>query len=868
MKSFSLYLIFAIYCLLSLTHANNCKSIGQDGSTCLSCYQGYTLVSGNCICMISNCDWCDADSSNNTFCGQCSSYFGVKSTDSVTCYSCYIDGCWNCTLDAQSSPICQNCSYGYVLQNNKCVQCSDVIPGCRTCNQTNGIVQCLSCMIELDYYSNGTSCVACGSDAPSKNCQMCSNSGYYDSTSSDNHGYCFTCQEGYISVNNKSQFCAPCNISNCKSCSPYSYSQTCYKCNDGYGWDYGSTSCISSNITNCSSGSSGTCSYCNDGYFKNGTGYCVKCSDYGTTVSNCLQPSCSYSSSSSTSNSSTSNSSTSNSSSSGVVSQTCQECNASYYSDSSQKSCSKCSDLLSNCISCYYSYSHLIESGYYLCSKCEPGYYLQFLTDNITYVCTQNCSSKHVFDDTLKMCIPCSQIFGNGCSSCNRTQCLSCESKFYSLVLPEANLSCSNCTNQIETLVTVSNVQFCSRKGNALIINFTNTNNSKSARLNASCGIASSKVFFAYGPVDNLQSITLDMVKAKVGLSNNTNVPSTANTNWIGYGVRKQNYSQNANITLIPPLRLAGEKYRLTIWCQSAVNASDISSASQDWTQPSNGGIKTKISFDTTVQLTSQQKKTLGIAVRKTLKINTDIYTDEGDLVPLTMQTLTGSRILSNDRLLTGSYSTSFVILPDYTSTSDFTSTLINQTVSSSSFAQNVTSVWTSLNSSNTIQIANVTTASVTTSSPTPILSGVTLAQNGNSFTVSFTITNTNGTFYVGMDNATYGLQYANLSTAGITYPSWAQLVQGKNANSVSLARFASLAVPANQSSTMTLQGLDSNKTYLVYYGAANNDIPPAYTNLYANVTNTIGSSGDNGSTSALRVMAWSCFLVLLILVW
>lgn len=242
------------------------------------------------------------------------------------------------------------------------------------------------------------------------------------------------------------------------------------------------------------------------------------------------------------------------------------------------------------------------------------------------------------------------------------------------------------------------------------------------------------------------------------------------------------------------------------------------------------------------------------------------MYTDEGDLVPLSMQTLTGSRILSDDRRLADSYTVSFIVLPDYTSSSDLTATLINQAMSSSSFVQNVTTVWASLNSSNTIQLANATSASVTTSSPTPTLSGVTLAQNGNSFSVSFTVTNTNGTFYVGLENTTYGLQYANLSTAGITYPSWTQLVQGRNANSANLTKFASLTVTANQSTSMTLQGLDSNKTYMVYYGASNNDIPPAYTNLYANVTNTITSGGDG--SSAFRVMAWSCFLVLLILVW
>ena len=425
-------------------------------------------------------------------------------------------------------------------------------------------------------------------------------------------------------------------IPNCKSCN--GFSNSCNKCNDGYSWDGNSGSCLACNLTNCSSCSAGNCDVCNSGSFKNGTGHCVKCSDYGTIVSNCIEPSC-YNSSN-------------------VITQQCPQCNSSYYPDSNLATCSKCSDILSNCISCYYSWSHLIESGYHLCSKCDPGYYLQFLTDNITYVCTQNCSSKHIFDSTLKMCIPCTQLFGNGCSSCNKTQCLSCDSKFYNLVHPEANSTCSQCTNQIETIVTVSNVSLCLRRSDANISNFTASN--KSATLNVNCSIANSKVYFVYGPASSLQSVTLTMIQAKVGSFNNTNIPSTADTLWIGYGVRTQNGTQSTNITLIPPLKKAGDKYRLTVWCQSAVNKSDVSSVSQDWTQPNNGGQKTKISFATNATLNSSQKKSLGIAVRKTLQITRDIYTDDGILVPETMDNLGNSRILQEARILVNNNTVSF----------------------------------------------------------------------------------------------------------------------------------------------------------------------------------------------------------------
>ena len=235
MKKISFSLIFAIFFLFSFTNAYvpYCSAANGDNSTCYQCYPGYSLVSGNCSCMISNCESCTLDASNSTACNSCSTYFSPKVTDNSTCYSCYLDGCDNCTLDAQNLPTCKNCSDGYFLQNNKCVQCSDVIPGCRYCNGTS---QCLSCNIEYQYayYSNGTNCVDCGSDTLSKNCGSCGNYDFYDNKNYT--AYCRWCQDGYA-FNNVTNFCSPlCNISNCKKCS--NYKSDCSQCNDGYSWDY------------------------------------------------------------------------------------------------------------------------------------------------------------------------------------------------------------------------------------------------------------------------------------------------------------------------------------------------------------------------------------------------------------------------------------------------------------------------------------------------------------------------------------------------------------------------------------------------------------------------------------------------------
>ena len=196
--------------------------------------------------------------------------------------------------------------------------------------------------------------------------------------------------------------------------------------------------------------------------------------------------------------------------------------------------------------------------------------------------------------------------------------------------------------------------------------------------------------------------------------------------------------------------------------------------------------------------------------------------------------------------------------MPDYTADSDQTSSFINQTLlsNSSTFVQNVTTFWNTLAPNNAIQLYNAT-AIAASSIPTPILANVDITMNGNALTLHFNITNTDGKFYAGVDTTIWGLQFANLSTSNITYPTWSQFLQGNNSNLSSLTNFASMTATAGQSNSLTLEGLNNNKTFIVYYGASNTDIPPAYTSLYVNVTNTITSGGGGNGSGSVRLFAW-----------
>ncbi len=826
---------------------DNCNMTNGLGN-CTLCNSGFRLdSSGHCTCGVSNCDNCSADSSNNSICLSCSRYFGLQDSDSTSCKSCYLDDCSNCSLNSQGFPYCLNCTEGYLLQNNKCVNCSDAIPGCDTCLM-NGT--CAICDDgygnRSNYYFNGTKCVKCGSDEKTKNCRYCGNHyfkayGYYDEG-------CFICQDGYGIINGICQNCSSYDP-NCRSCD----SNRCKFCYQGYELLNASTAttnstrcvaCIDPNCSECRSDDS--CSYCKSGYFRTDSLYnssCSLCSEAGIIRNNCLKPECyQYAASS-------------------PIDQYCSECKFGFFDFlgvNKDHVCVNCSEARSNCLQCEIYYT--VNGQDISCTQCKEGYYLRLEQDD-TWTCTQNCNATHLPYFSNNSCISCQFFYGNFCGSCNNTHCLSCNSSLvYLLTISESKESCSDCTNtDFESLLNLNNKTYCSRKTKPILSNFTRSNNSPS--LNVSCGVNPSRILFVYGPKVYTQNFNLlNDVLVKVGSKNVTNVPSTADTQWVGFGSRKQNSSNSFFVRLIPPLKNSGEVYQMNIWCINLLNKSDASSTTKEWTQPDNGGKTTKISFISNTKLSSSEKKALGYAVKKSLKVNREMYTDDGELVPSKIFTMGISAAKDN----TTNYTTTFTILPDYTVSNDDSATFINQTLqNSSSFLQSVASILTTLNMEKTIQVSSFASTSASTYSQDPILSNVNLIQNGNSLTINFNLTNTNGTFFAGVEPTIYGLKYSNLSDSNLNlrYPIWNLFIQGLNYSSATLTKFVNVTAKSAVASSITVSNLESNKTYLVYYGAINDGIPPSHTYLYINVTNMIISSDDSFS---MRNYVWS-FLLLVI---
>jgi len=147
----------------------------------------------------------------------------------------------------------------------------------------------------------------------------------------------------------------------------------------------------------------------------------------------------------------------------------------------------------------------------------------------------------------------------------------------------------------------------------------------------------------------------------------------------------------------------------------------------------------------------------------------------------------------------------------------------------------------------------HVTTLKTTT--PVPILSNVSLSTNDNSLTILFNLTNANGTFYVGIEETIYGLGSLNLSYIDFNYPSWNLFMQGLNYTSNALAQFKNVSASEGNIASITLTNLTRNKTYLIYYGANNDDVSPSHTKLGVKVTTIATANGSKGAFGIFGIL-------------
>ena len=315
----------------------------------------------------------------------------------------FLDNCQQCNI-VDSSFTCTSCKDGYYPEydeNNIMIYCLKKCQigdsqYCKSCN-SNYPNQCDSCnsgyLLPLDDIEK-TQCTKCPD-----NCSHC--------TGKKSSIICDTCEEHYILSLSTNQCFESCTIgqnSLCQTCDEDS-PNNCGTCNIGYFLPSDSkTECkkCSDLVPNCIRGfgtsSLITCTSCSTNYFLTLGGEC--------SLGEC-KPGLYYGCKECEDNK-------------------CSSCNEGYYlptDDNIKSQCSKCSDVVNNCIECSGQTNNII------CTKCENNY---LLSEN--------------------KCIKCKTGIYDSCKTCdsdNPNFCGSCNNGYY-LALNEPNKEkCKKCSDAI-----------------------------------------------------------------------------------------------------------------------------------------------------------------------------------------------------------------------------------------------------------------------------------------------------------------------------------------------------------------------------------------------------------------------------------
>lgn len=414
-----------------------------NGTTCLSCLQGFVLRNSSCLsstCTIAYCQYC----SNAFTCVQCLPTFILSNNSCIcqtnyapslvgsqnascvcpapgsnfppsSCVLCQISNCLSCS----NSTTCNSCLSGYsVTASGGCLQCS--IPSCLSCTTNNF---CSACQNGLSISTGGT-CVICQNTG----CALCS---------SDN--VCRQCINGMQAVNAQVGIgCVTCSIPNCATCSD---NNVCVNCIQGFQLNLNNTCSANPCLLPCTSCyANSSCLLCLSPLYSllSNNGVCFTC-----TVANCLICSttntsiCTQCLSGYTllANSPTATPTFCSQTNSGCSAYTsnnfCLNCLPYYALDTTNGFCIPCMTTQQACTNC-------LPNSPSVCSGCQTGFYL---SGGSCYACPSfcvSCNSTACFQAAPNAVMISNQVYLESCqwpcASCapaNPSFCQVCQGGFY-----------------------------------------------------------------------------------------------------------------------------------------------------------------------------------------------------------------------------------------------------------------------------------------------------------------------------------------------------------------------------------------------------------------------------------------------------
>ncbi|KAK2164625.1 hypothetical protein LSH36_61g09079 [Paralvinella palmiformis] len=449
----------------------NCAECTSSGGTitCTKCISTYILNAGTCSACSTGCQECYVDSANSVKCKTC--YTGYALNYLGECKACsLISGCGECAASNSSSTgiTCSKCNTGYYSTDTG--GCSSCLSACKTCSDATS---CSECNTGYSLNDDSTSCLACQASCKSDKCSTgavstnptyakCDecNEYYY----ADSNSYCQPCTAQCKQCDSSTGLCndGQCNTqyyltssSICDSC-PFQCATCpnnthCTICNDRFALksttdvtcDPCPSNCPTCSLTQAANGQCGTCA---TGFYKDSNGLCQTC------PSNC------------------------DACTSGSVCSTC----SSGYTLTDSNTCLACPN---NCTGNTCSYNSTDSVSF--CTACPSYFVLEgFLcwpslgctlaaynvsTNEVNCVCTSDgsvdittdqanqyrgvcsssgivCDAGYYYNEAAYNCTACP----SGCSYCNSTMCLTCDSAYRM----DDNGQCQSCNSPCATCST------------------------------------------------------------------------------------------------------------------------------------------------------------------------------------------------------------------------------------------------------------------------------------------------------------------------------------------------------------------------------------------------------------------------------
>ena len=854
------YFVSNGFCALCASNCKTCNS--KSASECSSCNAGYILEKGECVLCGSASTKCKT-CTNEGICQECVDEYFVEYGKCTRCYK----GCKSCSSNLVTS--CLTCIDSFILEGGECVHCETEVgikTNCKNCPLKGECTQCaerfylnaehcLACHLPCktcksglergclscadEYILEDGKCVKCLADSPETKCVTCKLDGkctqciqeYFvegdkcskcgdDCLQCTDKNTCLVCKSGTL-LNTNSK-CVK-TSQNCLIASSADPSK-CVTCQNGYGLTDESI-CVSL-IPNCKEINGfipEECKVCNDGFFLI-TGVCVRCPKECKTCSSNL---------------------------------VCLSCNNNFILE--QDRCARCSlsSLETACINCAVGDTcTACDDGFYVlggkCSTCYKG--CKICSDSTSNKCL-SCLDGYLFDSATKTCNPCI----SPCKTCKTTTstCLTCVDFYAS---NSASDTCIKTDCQLDksapfTLLSDFTCTTCTRKGltkhsdtlcsdvRPPVFGGAKVQVDDSLRLTINCFNAFN-IYFAYG-IGNSALLSLSEIQELI------NYPKQNQNDYLRVG-KRTNVINQEQVFLLRGLKYSGENYQFKAYCESnSANASAITTFNTLNTTHSESLI---LQFNTSFPINTVQKGIMAQEIGYILQTTKKVWADDGSFI-IPARAVTG-RFLQDE----SSYITRFFILPEYSLNEK---DLIVET-HKNYLAKNKDKFLNELNNRLLeITLSNLEVQSYSTAAPGPYVLNEALQTVATSKSIKIKYSqSTLGNFVV------YYRKEGKL-VVNETNPIVVSEIQLNKEMINAGQQYSTVRVNIQnltESVSLSLDNLNPNTTYNLYYYGENDGFPKVKTPIYHELLRTSIFSAVEAYSARILELLWVVFVLLMVI--